>query len=310
MYHVNVSSMQEFAQCRFRWWCKYVMNRVPVAESPALDAGKLLHRIFERHFSGTCSLVQAASLECAAYREMIALAHSTAQTSALKALSLIEDLAEALPLWEEKFPIDEVLEVEQSFEMQDEENDDLIWLGRPDRIVRIGRGIWHTQNRGLAASMNFGTYTRLGNRHYHEHLYAEAMSKKYCTGKKKLKYEGVIFNLVRKLKFRTNVGKKNEATKTAAEMFWQGPLNIDLNGPIHRGVMHTMRQHAEDMLWCQRKWEDDEYIPPSNDKMNGGFSGSCEDPYFRVLIGEVQLDDDSVFKNRELMYEVADASSE
>lgn len=313
-YRVNVSSIQSFYQCRFRWWCTYVMNRVPIATSPALDAGKLLHTIFEDHFNGVSTLARAASSRCAAFRELIPSAHLTAQASAYKAVQTIEDLIEAFPLWEDKYKITKALEVEESFEYTDSADPSILWLGRPDRAVVIQNGIYHEQNRGLAAQMNFGTYTRLQKRSYHEHLYGEYLMKKYCRPWKKkappkLAYRGTLFNLVRKLKFRTYVGKKNETVKTAAEMFYQQPIPLDMYGGLHQAVMHAARMHVVDMREVERRYREHGVIPAPNEKMNGGFSGNSEDPYFKLLIGEVTLDDNEVFKDREDMYaNVTDAS--
>lgn len=307
--HVNVSSVQDFYQCPFRWWAKWIKNRVPVAESPALDAGKLLHRVFERHFLGEMSLVDAAKAESDAYRLLIPSAHPSAQPNAYQVLTVIDDLMEAFPLWEETFPITKVLEVEEPFEYQDPELDWLVWRGRPDRRVIAMNRIWHIQNRGLAAGMNFGTYIRLQKRSYHEHLYGEEAVERYLQGKKgkKLSYGGTIFNLVRKLKFRTNVGKKNEKVKTAAEMFYQQAASYDMDGGLHAAVMFAMRKHAVNMRKVRQAWEDFEDIPAPNEKMNGGYGGNSEDPYFKVLIGEVSLDDDSIFKAREDTYATTEA---
>ena len=129
--------------------------------------------------------------------------------------------------------------------------------------------------------------------------------RKYCLPWKKrskLTYGGTIMNLVRKLKFRTNAGKKNEVLKTAAEMFFQGPVALNMDGPLHRGVMEAMRQHVLDMMEVERRWVDDDFIPPPNESMNGGWGGNSEDPYFRVLTGEINLDDNNVFKAREDLY--------
>jgi len=299
MYRVNVSSVNDFASCRFRWWAKWIMNRVPVAESPALDAGRLLHRAFEDHFENGTPLGLATTTQCKLYRGLIPKAHPAAQAGALKAVEVIEDLIEAMPLWQDQFKIDHVLEVEEPFEYPDPEMKDVLWLGRPDRVVVSGRRIWHEQNRGLGSSVNFGTYLRLQSRSYHEHLYAEALNWKYGGTPR---VGGTVFNLVRKLKFRTNAGKKNEAVKTAAEMFWQGAMAVRLDGGLHRSVMAALRGHVQQMQRVEAAWRIDGIIPPPNEKMNGGYGGNSEDPYFRVLIGEITLDDDAVFKKREDMY--------
>jgi len=304
-YKVNVSSVQDFYQCRFRWWAKWIMNRVPVAGQPALDAGKLLHVIFEDHFNRKGALDEVAKLRCKKFRDGIPSEHPATQPTLEKAVTQIEDLIEAFPLWQEKFPITKVLEVEQPFEYQDKELPWLLWRGRPDRVVVIGKNtIYHEQNRGLAAGQNFGTYVRLQKRSYHEHLYGEYLQRKYClpwVKKSKRTYGGTLFNLVRKLKFRTNVGKKNEATKSAEEMFYQMPAPYDMNSGFHEAVMHAMRQHVVDMRQVEAQWAHG-IIPSPNEKMNGGYGGNSEDPYFKVLIGEIKLDDNEVFTNREEMY--------
>lgn len=300
---VNVSEVSSFMQCRFRWWCEYVMNRVPIATAPALDGGRLLHRIFERHFTQRITLLEAAIDEMEAYRRLMLDAPAAALPNAEKALRIIEDLAEALPLWEDKFQYDAVLEVEEAHEYPDPMLPGLIWQMTPDRVLLVGGDIVHEQNRGLAPGMNFATYKRLQNRSYHEHLYLEALAAKH-----RRKVRGTVFNLVRKLKFRTNVGKRNEETKTANEMFWQGLLPVDLEGGLHRSVMMSLRQHAVDIIRAREMWERDSFIPAPNEKMNGGYSGNSEDPYFRVLMGEIRLEDDTYFKPRESRYSATDAA--
>jgi hypothetical protein len=291
------------------------MNRVPVAQGPALDAGKLLHNIFEDHFLGRATLEASATVRCKEFRAGIEGEHPSAQPSLLKAVQTIEDLIEALPLWEDKYEITKSLEVEEPFEYTDPIEPWILWRGRPDRVVVIQNGIYHEQNRGLASSMNFGTYTRLQKRSYHEHLYGEYLMKKYCRPWKKeappkLTYRGTLFNLIRKLKFRTYVGKKNETVKTAAEMFYQQPIPLDMTGGLHQAVMLAARQHVTNMRETDRQWHEQGIIPAPNEKMNGGFSGNSEDPYFKLLIGEITLDDDSVFKTREDMYANTDGTTE
>ena len=276
------------------------MGRVPVATAPALDAGRLLHRIFERHFKEKIKLEESAFQECYAYQCQIPFAHPAARPGAQKSLQAILDLSGAWDLWEDKYKFSKVLEIEKQSEWQDPKAD-ILWLLTPDRVVTCNNRNYHVQNRGLAAQMNFGTYTRLGLRHYHEHLYGEYIKATYG------KYSGVIFNLVRKLKYKTNAGRKNEATKTAAEMFYQGILSINLDSPRHKAVMAALRWHVSEMKRVHRLWETKGIIPAPNEKMNGGFSGSSEDVYFKVLIGEVKLSNDKWFKDREERYLITEA---
>jgi hypothetical protein len=276
------------------------MNRVPVVSAPALDAGKLLHQAFELHEKTGDPLDLSLKACCLAFRTKIPDEHPAAHVNLYKSVETMEDLIEAMPLWKDKFPITEVLEVEQPSEWQDPVQLDVMWLVRPDKVIVLNKRIWHQQRRGLAASVNFGMYTRLAKRHYHEHLYGLVLSDKYKS--RRLKYGGTLFDLTRKLKFRTNVGKKNEATKTAEEMFYQQPVTYDLKSPLHKSVMWALREHVRGMREVTRNWEEKQIIPAPNDKMNGGYGGNSEDPYFRVLIGEIGLDNDEVFKAREDTY--------
>jgi hypothetical protein len=297
-YVVNVSSIQDFYQCRYRWVCKWVLNRVPRKEFAALTAGKLLHEIFEQHFRQGIPLVTAAAVSITKYGEANALLPEAERETGEKAIQQIEDLRGALPLWVDQYPITETLEVEAPFSIEVPQYPGIIWLGRPDRVILCEGHIWHYQNRGLASSVNFGTYIQLAKRHYHEHIYPENFAQKYPG----IPIGGTLFNLVRKLKYRTNVGKANEKVKAPAEMFWQHPMSVNMNGYLHRDVMNSMNQHVRDMIETERMYRLHGILPPPNEKLNGGFSGNAIDPYFRVLIGELDLTDDRYFKDREDMY--------
>jgi hypothetical protein len=85
-------------------------------------------------------------------------------------------------------------------------------------------------------------------------------------------------------------------------MFYQQPVTYDLKSPLHKSVMWALREHVRGMREVTRNWEEKQIIPAPNDKMNGGYGGNSEDPYFRVLIGEIGLDNDEVFKAREDTY--------
>jgi len=303
MYAVNVSSIQDFMQCRFRWWCKWVMNREVKGSAPALEAGKLLHLIFEDHFQLGMPLYDAGTRRFDEYVCECKNYEGRARKTANEAAEIIDDMIGAFPLWEDKYTFDEILEVERPFEIVlPEYSKDILWRGRPDVIGTYQNRIWHRQNRGLASGMNFGTYLNLAKRHYHEHLYPEYAVQQYK--KKRKKYGGTIFNLVRKLKFHTNVGKKNEKKKTAAEMFFTMPMAINIADGLHKNVMQCMVQHVEEMRYRISRWEAAQEIPAPNEKMNGGYGGNAEDPFFLVLIGKAKLDDDTIFKEREDTYAI------
>ena len=310
-YVVNVSSVQDFMQCRYRWYCKWVLNRVPRHEGPALDAGKLLHTIFEENSREGTPLQKAAFTQSYMYQCETVNYNEPERTTRTKALKTIHDLYEAWPLWNDIYEMTiPNLEAEEPFEIEFPECPGVIFRGRPDRVCLMEGQIWHVQNRGLAASMNFATYIRLARRHYHEHLYAEHLARKYADLGP---YGGTLFNLVRKLKFRTNAGKKNEKVKTGPEMFWQFPMSIDLQSQQHRDVMDSLFGHVAEMQDVQRRTRSctfgKQWLPAPNDKMNGGFNGSTEDPFFKLIMREITLDDNRYFKNREDTYAAADVDA-
>jgi len=313
MYRVNVSSVQDFMVCRFRWWCKWVMDRVPKEDPPALTGGKLLHNVFESYGIEGGTLLHSAQQHVGVAKAQMSGMSEREARSAEKAIKIVEDLMEAFPLWHDKYPFTTpVLEIEQPFELELPQYPGILWIGRPDRAGVSSNRIWHVQNRGLAASTNFGLYIELAQRHYHEHLYAEHLSRKYADI---APYGGTMFNLVRKLKFRTNAGKKNEETKTAAEMFFQHPMSISLTGNsrsarVHKHVMDSLYQHVLEMREVEQRWNDNDLIPAPNEKMNGGPYGNSIDPYFRVLIGEIRLDNNEYFKDREDTYAVTPVEEE
>ena len=302
VYTANVSSVQDFMSCRFRWVLKWVENRVPRHESPALAEGKLLHLIFEDHMRGTLTMKEAIDRHCSLLKTQARTDYE--RFVAEKAVNGIMDRAEALEQWTDKWAWTiPCLEVEEKFEIEHPYDPSIHLIGRPDRMgVMDNIELYHVQHRGLMAQMNFPVYMDLAKRHYHEHVYAVAMHAKYPQ----YKYGGTLFNLVRKLKYRTNVGKKNEAVKTLDQMFYQMPMLIDLESPLHEHVMHSLLGHIHEMRRIEAEYRQDGTMPSPNEKLNGGFSGCSIDPYFRVLTGEASLEDDTLFKDREDTYAVAD----
>ena len=306
-YYVNVSAVQDFMQCRFRFWCKWVMNRVERNEAPALAAGRAIHHIFEKHHTENMSLADSSIVIRQQWRELLDTeTDEREKAQGEKALKVLDDIGEGWSLWKDKYPFEiPVLEVEQAGEITFKELPGVVFRLRPDRVGVSSKLLWHVQNRGLAAGTNFGIYIATAKRHYHEHLYAEHLAIKYP----KYKYGGTMFNLLRKLKYRTKVTKANPLgeTKTADELFFQHPMSINLKSGLHKHVMLSLFQHVRDMMKVMEDWEKHEIIPPPNEKLNAGAFGNVVDPYFRVLIGEITLDDETVFKDREETYAPSDS---
>lgn len=311
-YIVNVSSIQDFMQCRFRWVCKWIENRVPVDDARPLRFGKLLHRVYEWHLKDGLPMHEA--LVAARTDWGTALSKLTPDQPgwqvARDALDDLDQMWEPMMLWADRYPFEvRVLEVEEPFEMVHPGNDSIIMRGRPDRVGVYQNRVYHVQNRSLAGGVNFPLYLELSKRAYHEHLYGEYLAHKYDTRR----YGGTFFNLYRKLKYRKKQTKKQEETgqlgdilHPISEIFWQHPMGIDLKSPLHKHVMDSILKHALDMREVERRYRTFGEVPAPNEKLNGGPYGNRLDEYYRVLTGEITLDDPTYFKEREDTYAVVE----
>jgi hypothetical protein len=315
-YIVNVSSINDFMQCHFRWLCKWVENRVPVVDARALRFGKLLHRVFELHLAVPGMPIKEA-LECARSQWEADAKDCTPDTPdwtvARDALDDLDQMWEPMLLWQDSYPFQVgCLEVEEPFEMNHPSDDSIRLRGRPDRVGIYQNRVYHVQNRSLAAGVNFPLYLELQKRNYHEHLYAVALQLKYGTDKP---YGGTFFNLYRKLKYRKKQTKAQEAKgelgdilHPVSEIFWQHLMGIDLGSPLHKHVMTSLLTHARSMREVERRFREFGEVPAPNERLNGGPYGNTLDLYYRVLTGEITLDDPTYFKNREDTYAAVEES--
>lgn len=311
-YVVNVSSVQDFMQCRFRWVCRWVENRVPLRDARPLRFGKLLHRLYEWHLKDGLPMLQALQSARTSWQtERDGATTEEDRIDAQDALDDLEQMWEPMLLWQDRYRFDvKALEVEQPFTWQHPMDETILFRGRPDRVAATESRVYHVQNRSLAAGVNFPLYLELQKRSYHEHLYAEALVKKYGPGTDwNFVYGGTFYNLYRKLKYRKKQTKAQEAKgelgdilNPVSSIFWQHPMTIDLASPLHEHVMTSLLTHATLMREVERQYRESGVIPPPNEKLNGGPYGNVVDPYYRVLTGEITLDDPTVFKDREDTY--------
>lgn len=321
---VNVSSIQDFYQCRFRWVCKWVENRVPLRDARPLRFGKLLHHIYEGHLKD--GLPMESSLASAKRLWEYSLENATSEedrTDAQDALDDLNQMWEPMLLWQDRYHFEmPVLEVEQAFELPHPDDKSIILRGRPDRVGVYNRKLYHVQNRSLAAGVNFPLYLELQKRSYHEHLYAENIDRKYGSGAPEgftlpdgehfengLPYGGTFFNLYRKLKYRKKqtkaqeaAGKPGDILNPVSAIFWQHPMGIDLKSELHAHVMGSILSHAREMRAVRDAYLQHNVVPAPNEKLNGGPYGNVVDPYYRVLTGDITLQDPDHFKDREDTY--------
>lgn len=289
---ISVSEIQDYMRCPYRWYCRWVKNRVPQEEAPALAFGRLLHEVFE--CAAEHSMEKALTEVPQAWYNLGVEAGGSELSYRMRALDELKEFAEPLSLWTPEKA--EILEVETPFEYK---YGAYTLLGRPDTVILLDNYVYHRQHKGLAAATNFGTYLLLAKRSMHEHLYGEALHEKYPQ----YKYGGTYFNLMRKLKFRTHITKKKPEGKVKSldQMFFQHPVPIDLGSKLHADVMENLYD------WVKRidneRFECAAGMKPAiNELQNGGPYGNSPDLYFRVLIGEISLDDDRYFKDRIDMY--------
>jgi hypothetical protein len=300
-YAVNVSSVQDFVYCPFRWVCKWLENRVPRNEPRAFGFGKLYHKLFEWHQGEGLSKEAALT---AAREEWIARARDEDPngTAWADAVEDLESMREPFLLWQDQYPFEvPVVEVEQPYLLPFPGDPSIVIKMRPDRVgVRVGK-LWHVQHKALAASKGFQNFVLLAKRSYHEHIYAEGIAQKYPD----IPYGGTHFDLYRKLKYRKKQTLKQIQSGTPGDvlngvdkLFWQHPMPVDLDSPLHKHVLDCLREKIQQMRWTESMYRTYNVVPAPNEDRNGGYYGGTPDEYFRVLIGEIQLDDDRYFKER------------
>lgn len=314
-YVVNVSSVQDFMYCRFRWLCKWVENRVPRVEPRAFRFGKLFHKLFEWHLSAGLTKEEAIQRASDEWIREVQQADPNS-TDWADAIEDLEAMQEPFLLWGDSYPFEvPVIEVEQQYEF-DFPNDPFIRIRmRPDRVGIRNQKLWHVQHKALAAGKSFPIFVELAQRSYHEHIYAEGLNLKYdldnpmFTKYPGVTYGGTHFDLYRKLKYRRKPtlkqiekGEKGVILNPVETLFWQHPMTVDLASPLHLHVLDSLHKHIVDMREVARRYREYGEIPAPNEGANGGYYGNKPDEYFHVLVGDYGLDNNTYFKNREDTY--------
>ena len=283
---VNVSSIHDFIRCRKRWLFRWYLNRVPRETQPALEFGKLLHRVFESYFTDP-------------ERNMATAIAGHMSTEPGQSLSLaqrdLEYYAPVLLHWKDQYPITRTLEVEQPFEYEIPEMPGMNVVGRPDRVVEIWGRLYHMQNRGLDEKKNLALYTELGMRNMHELVYAWALKHKYPD----MDYGGTVYNLLRKVALK-NRQRQDKFKPPYTEVL--GQKMVPMLGVRIDNAMRNVSYYAAEMERTVGLYEAGAHIGDS-DLMDSGFYGNSRDPYFEVLLGKRSIWDNRYFTNREDLYE-------
>lgn len=308
-YVVNVSSVQDFMYCRFRWVCKWVENRVPRAEPRAFRFGKLLHKLFEWHLGVGLTMEDAIARASDEWIKEVQAADPNS-TDWSDAMEDLEAMQEPLLLWKDQYPFEvPVVEVEEPYTFPFPGDPSIHLRIRPDRVGIRQKRLWHVQHKALAAGKNFPVFIELAQRSYHEHGYAEGLALKYPD----IPYGGTHFDLYRKLKYRRKRTLKQiefmqpgTILNPIESIFWQHPMTVDLKSPMHKHVMQCLHDHIIEMRKAEWRYRTHGIIPPPNEGANGGYYGNKPDEYFHVLVGDYQLNDNTYFKNREDTYAVPD----
>lgn len=312
MFHVNISSVKRFHQCRARWLIEWHLNRVPREGALPLNLGKLVHVAFEKYLlNQSSSMLSAVDAALAEWTDTVSKQHTAGLLNdsefgeAIDAAKALNDLREPLALWKDQFPVAKVLEVEEPFEFPHTMDAGIIVRGRPDRMAIVFGKLVHIQNRTLAAGINFGLYTELAKRDYHELVYAWAMQLKYPD----LKYGGSLMNLIRKLKYRgapTKACPEGKILHTTDEMF--GQFMVPMLDQQIEWAMGDLLTDVREMERVVTAYEEHGKLPSPNRQRDGGPYGNKKDPYFDVFMGKVDIYDDKYFKPREDMYAATDES--
>jgi len=285
---VNVSSIHDFIRCRKRWLFTWYLNRVPRATPPALEFGILLHKVFEEYFNNPGQGMRYT------LDSFLVQGGVDAHGPALLDLAYY---APVLEHWEEQYPVEATMEVEQPFALPIPGLDGVNLIGRPDRVVKVWGRLYHMQNRGLDEKKNLALYTELGMRNMHELTYAWALKQKY-PGEE---YGGTIYNLLRKVSL-FNRQKKPKYQPPYREVL--GQKMVPMLTPRIEQAMDKVRYFAAEMERTVGLYEAGAPIGDS-DLMDGGFYGNSKDPYFDVLLGKKSLNDNRYFTDRRDPYAVA-----
>lgn len=300
LFTTSGSSISSYQRDNLRWCFEYVSDRVPVEVPQPLRTGIVLHKAFEDmlNSNGQLTLPDALLLRLS----NLSRDYMTDEKE-IKSFDELTRMVEPLAFWKDEFPIERTLAVEEPFTMHLGQHIEL--QGTPDRVVLVGGKVYHFQHKSIDKSKNLGLFITLAMRSMHELLYGIHLADKYSDVGD---YGGTIYNIIRKLMYRAKPRTKAEK-KTGigrimnkpSAMFLQTVIGIDPGAQkqaVKDAINIAYQQFRTSNVYRESGWE----AIPSTRAMDGGVYANSMDPYTRVMIGEISLDDDRYFKNREERY--------
>lgn len=287
--YVTVSEMQDYLKDEWRWFAKWILNRVPRRWSNALILGTMVHDILEMYFSGGEPILDNAfdgTVVVESTRKFPDPDHAAAHARALKQLHTLRD--QVLD-FKDIYP-GETLAVEEVFELPFWPESpsgggrcEWVFRGRRDRVVRLHSGgrVVHMQHKTLAGNRPVDLFVRSLARSMHETLYGYDLSRRYGGD-----YAGSIINVIRKKPGAKGFQALLPLAPADLERAWMRARTI-----VSR-MSHSEAVGREHGIWAL-------VDNPQND---AGVFGNSLDGYVPVLEGKASLDDPNLFMTREETY--------
>ena len=273
---LNVSAIKLFLDDQLDWYYQYVLKRVPLRSTTALDLGTLWHLLMEE-------LAKTGS------RDKAKEAARTAFESVPRDHDFVKDYEDLLNLFdlyqEPKF--DEILAVEEAISTPVPTTDHVV-IGRPDLVVRHNGKLWHKQNRTLSVQVAIPAYLAAASRDLHELVYAKAISEHF--GETLESYGGTFMDIARK-----GLSKKRMIEEPQSA-FVQEFIPIDPKEV--ESAMFDIAQIASDM---QEIIEGSRQPYQNRSRDRAGWRYASD--YLSVKRGQADIMDNRLFKHAESRYE-------
>jgi hypothetical protein len=283
--YVTVSEIEDFLKDEWRWYARWVLNRVPRRWYDALILGTAVHDVLEQHFNGMPLVEAYTTTRATLLHKVPDPDHAMARHYALKGF---DEMEPQILAWRDRLPVERTLEVEEPFEL--EVAPGWILRGRPDRPVIMHGKVYHQQHKTAGKGKPYDILARHFARSLHEGLYGFHLEEKY---RDVAPYGGSIINLIRKGKPAKGAGIESMNFQTAVAL-----TDFDLTRARMRlsRIVARMR-YAEAVGNAVGIWGLVD-VPA----LDSGPYMNSTDGYLPVLTGRTTLDNDNLFMPREETY--------